>query len=117
MWSPDLSRLTMVAVAAEPDENASACLPPSSAATASSKASRVGLPEREYSYLASPGDFCLNVVESEMGGMTAPVTGSGCCHHYVCVSVLPGGGFDTWPAWTARVAKAGAGRVVTVSTC
>lgn len=38
----------------------------------------------------TPAADCLKVVESEMGGITAPLEGSG-----------------SWPAWMARVPKPG----------
>jgi hypothetical protein len=68
----------MMAVVAEPEENASAYLACSRAATAFSKLSRLGFEEREYSYAPTglPTEVWAKVVEREMDSMTAPVTGS-----------------------------------------
>ena len=76
--------------AASPEANAKARAPPSTAASASSSAVRVGLPEREYSYppRSPPTPSCLYVETWWIGGTTAPVAASG-----------------SWPAWMARVAK------------
>lgn len=63
---------------AEPEEKDKAYLACSRAAIASSKLSLFGLEEREYSYrpMGLPKDVWANVVEREMGAMTAPVEGS-----------------------------------------
>ncbi len=81
-----------VSSAASPLAKANPRLPPSSAARHSSSAVRVGLAEREYSYpfRSPPTPSWANVDEATMGGMTAPVVGSG-----------------SWPAWMARVEKPG----------
>lgn len=57
-----------MAVVEEPEENASAYLACSSAATAFSKLSRFGFEDRVYSYRPTglPTDVCANVVESEI---------------------------------------------------
>ena len=50
-WSPDFNNWVIVLVAANPEANVMAYLPPSKAAKHFSKQSRVGFPLREYSYL------------------------------------------------------------------
>jgi hypothetical protein len=89
----------MVAVVALPEAKVTACPAPASRLTSvRSNAARFGLPEREYSKpyspehehvtivryagrnwqtLCTPTASCLYVVLSDMGGITAPVTGSG----------------------------------------
>ena len=75
---PAASDWRMIAVVAEPEENARAYFACSRAATAASKLSRLGLEDREYSYWPTglPTADCAKVVEREMDSMTAPVTGS-----------------------------------------
>ena len=75
---------TTAEVAALPEEKATQCLAFSAAATARSKAPRVGLPVREYSKprpkelgsvraAGAPGEAWTNVVARLMGTTTAPV--------------------------------------------
>lgn len=69
----------MVAVVALPELKARAYRACSSAATASSKLSRLGFEDLEYSYcpIGLPTDVWAKVVESDKGAITAPVEGSG----------------------------------------
>src|SRR5262249_24073774 len=76
-------------VAANPEAKASPRSPPSIEARQLSRAARVGLPLRAYSYpLWSPGAACVKVELTEMGITVAPLAGSG-----------------GWPACMARVLK------------
>src|SRR5690242_5858761 len=78
-----------VASAPRPEENARQCFASSSAARHSSRAWRVGLPDRPYSNpLCLPTPCWANVVAMWIGCTTAPVAGSG-----------------PWPTCRARVAK------------
>ena len=81
-----------VSSAASPLAKANPREPPSRAARHSSSAVRVGLAEREYSYpfRSPPTPSWAKVEEATIGGITAPVVGSG-----------------SWPAWMARVEKPG----------
>src|SRR5690606_38446660 len=75
--------------AARPDAKARPWRAPSSEAMHRSRAARVGLPLRAYSHprcRATP--IWANVVETLIGGTTAPVAGSG-----------------SWPTWMARVSN------------
>ena len=79
----------MVAVVALPDENASAYRACSSAAIASSKLSRFGFDDLEYSYkpIGLPTAVCANVVERDNGSITAPVVGS--MGEPACIASVP----------------------------
>ena len=89
MTSPALHVACKIATVADnPEPNATQCVARSTAATARSNAARVGFPVRAYSnpfpyeFAASlpintPGEDWANVVASEIGTATAPVTASG----------------------------------------
>ncbi|KAL1862692.1 hypothetical protein VTK73DRAFT_6682 [Phialemonium thermophilum] len=79
----------MLAVVALPEENASAYLACSRAATAVSKLVRLGLLLRLYSYSPTglPTLVWAKVVDREMGSITAPVTGS--CGEPACTASVP----------------------------
>jgi len=67
-------------MAAMPEANAYAALPPSMAAMFASRAARVGFCVRAYSYpLCLPSSSCTYVEVWKMGVMMAPVPGSGVC--------------------------------------
>src|SRR5436305_9200608 len=90
-WSPFERRCATASVAAIPEANARPQRPPSSAARQVSRAVRVGLPVRAYSYpLFFPTASCANVEVWKMGTTTAPVAASGSC-----------------PAWMASVSNPG----------
>src|SRR5438132_821967 len=90
-WSPFERRCATASVAAIPEANARPQRPPSSAARQVSRAVRVGLPVRAYSYpLFFPTASCANVEVWKIGTTTAPVAASWSC-----------------PAWMASVSKPG----------
>ena len=90
-WSPGAAeRAEQAVLGRQPGGERQPAAPPSRAARHCSRAVRVGLADRLYSYppRSPPTPSCLYVDVAWIGTLTAPVAGSGSC-----------------PAWMARVSK------------